>query len=80
MNIVCREMYRAAAVEWSPEAEEKVAFYEEAGYGKVRTGCPCCLLRYWVCEGLFCVLQDQRLLASAPSPAQLNRRSRGTST
>lgn len=35
MDIVCREMYRAAAVEWSPEAEEKVAIYEEAGYGKV---------------------------------------------
>lgn len=35
MDTVCREMYRAGAVEWSAEAEEKVAFYEEAGYGKV---------------------------------------------
>lgn len=35
METVCRETYRAAAVEWSPESEEKVAFYEEAGYGKV---------------------------------------------
>eukprot|EP00752_Nemacystus_decipiens_P017909 g16054.t1 len=35
MDTVCREMYRAAAVEWSPEAEEKVAFYEQAGYGKL---------------------------------------------
>lgn len=40
MDTVCREMYRAAAVEWSPEAEEKVAFYEQAGYGEV--GCWCC--------------------------------------
>lgn len=39
MDIVCREMYRAVAVEWSPEAEEKVAFYEEAGYGKVSLSC-----------------------------------------
>ncbi|CAM9796836.1 unnamed protein product [Ectocarpus sp. 8 AP-2014] len=35
MDTVCREMYRAASVEWSPEAEEKVAIYEKAGYGKV---------------------------------------------
>lgn len=35
MDTVCREMYRASAVEWSPEAEDKVALYEEAGYGKV---------------------------------------------
>ncbi|CBN80167.1 conserved unknown protein [Ectocarpus siliculosus] len=35
MDTVCREMYRAASVEWSPEAEEKVAIYEKAGYGKL---------------------------------------------
>ncbi|CAN0289420.1 unnamed protein product, partial [Hapterophycus canaliculatus] len=35
METVCREMYRAAAVEWSPQAEERVAFYEQAGYGKL---------------------------------------------
>lgn len=39
MDTVCREMYRAAGVEWSKEAEEKVAFYEEAGYGKVLGFC-----------------------------------------
>ena len=36
MDIVCKEMYRAKGAEWSEEAEEKVAFYERAGYGKVR--------------------------------------------
>ena len=36
MDIVCKEMYRAKGVEWSQEAEDKVAFYERAGYGKVR--------------------------------------------
>ncbi|CAM9962673.1 unnamed protein product [Pylaiella littoralis] len=35
MDTVCREMYRAAGVEWSAEAEEKVAFYEKVGYGKL---------------------------------------------
>lgn len=44
MDIVCREMYRAASVEWSPEAEKKVAFYEEAGYGKVKPQKAVCFL------------------------------------
>ncbi|CAM9522653.1 unnamed protein product [Ascophyllum nodosum] len=35
METVCREMYRASGVEWSPEAEKKIELYEEAGYGKL---------------------------------------------